>query len=901
MRKSLSYILTFLMALCFAIGTITLFSVSTVKAESVFDNVDLSSFVMEKGASIRVSDDDNKGIRYQVNLDGTTYQTLEGMGASYGVIIVPADYVTTGYELTEANVFGSKYYFEGETVEENAKKIVKVESETLSDFNGDGVYDMWGSLVKVNEANFTREFIGLGFVKVGDNYKFAKFADGKQENNTRSIYYVAQIMQEKAVDDEEFLEIAELAKEVYIDEYADVAATNAGRYAYTVEHVYKDKAGEVVKTESEVLGGDLNGTAVATPKTDVKYVYNEGSSTISGTLYANGKTKLTIVYDDNTQTAQYTGGYEMISSGAVTLDVSKLSKEIAKAVDGTNVILTGVSAGENIVQLYTDVAVYEFKCAFAEKVLSTPQDVSTYFGSKAGHDGIYAVLSNDIDMSGATIADIDSWGIPKLDGLGHTLANFSTPNGLFGATNPGSIIRNIQFVNIIKTGSGSYDRGFFGQYYAGLVENILLVGKWGTEVKTNQSILYGVDCGGATFRNVVINVEMPSDFYFAITNGCDWTPLNNFKLENVYFIGSRIGTELIEDDGGHFALPTQFTSTSEITTSNVTLSDAWTVENGKLPYMSKYVQYLDTVKLTYNGGYEVISEGAVTLDLTKLNKTVSNIEKITLDSVDVTSSLNGNTIVLSGATAGEKAVKIFTDVATYDFKVSFAEKVLSTKQDVIDYFANYNYQYTVLANDVNVEGASLSTPDWSVPKLDGLGHSIVNATTVRGIIPNVDTSTGTAILRNIQFINLNKTGGDMYTGFIGREYAGLVENVLITGKFSNGVDGQALTTGLSQTSITIKNLIIQVEMVDFSNSALLYLYGGSATGWGGSYDSHNVENSYVISSNAISQVGSYAKPGYFTSASEITASNVKLSDVWTVENGKLPYMSDYSQYVTAGN
>ena len=170
MKKSLTCILTFMMALCFTMSVFTLFNSQSVQAETTLDSVDLSSFVMENGASIRVSDDDNKGIRYQVNLDGTTYQTLEGMGASYGIIIVPADYVTTGYELTEANVFGSKYYFEGETVEENAKKIVKVESETLSDFNGDGVYDMWGSLVKVNEANFTREFIGLGFVKVGDNY-----------------------------------------------------------------------------------------------------------------------------------------------------------------------------------------------------------------------------------------------------------------------------------------------------------------------------------------------------------------------------------------------------------------------------------------------------------------------------------------------------------------------------------------------------------------------------------------------------------------------------------------------------------------------------------------------------------------------------------------------------------
>ena len=248
-------------------------------------------------------------------------------------------------------------------------------------------------------------------------------------------------------------------------------------------------------------------------------------------------------------------GYSLVESGKTTLDLAKFTEDITNvekatvngketgcSTTGNTINLTGIEdSGECEVIVCSETVDYLINITFAERVLTTDQDVLNYFAS---YDNKYTVLANDIDMGGSVVSMKNVWGYtPKLDGLGHTLANFSTSIGIFGKTEAGAIIRNIQFVNITKTGEENKTIGFFGQYYGGLIENVLLIGKWEGAVADGQSILYGNKSGMATtFNNVVINVEMPKDFYFALSPEVTWASTSDYLFENVYFIGSKIGT-----------------------------------------------------------------------------------------------------------------------------------------------------------------------------------------------------------------------------------------------------------------------------------------------------------------------------------------------------------------------
>ena len=394
---------------------------------------------------------------------------------------------------------------------------------------------------------------------------------------------------------------------------------------------------------------------------------------------------------------------------------------------------------------------------------------------------------------------------------------------------------------------------------------------------------------------------MPKDFYFALSPEVTWASPSDYIFDSVYFVGSRIGSQLLDiDDDVYFALPTQFTSANGITISNIQLSDIWTIDNGKLPYMSDYSKYLDAEKLTYSSGYEMISNSAVTLNLTKLNKTISGIEKIALGGVDVTTSLNGNNLVLSGVTVGEKVVKIYTESNIYEFKVAFAERVLTTKQNVLDYFAAYDGKYTVLANDIDMGGSIVAMANyWGyAPKLDGLGHTLANFSTSVGIFGTTEAG---ALIRNIQFVNITKIGADNKAiGFFGKYYGGLIENVLLIGKWDGAVaDGQSILYGdKSGMATTFSNVVINVEMPkDF------YFALSPEVTWASPSD-YVFDNVYFVGSRIGSQLVDTTDNVYFplptvqfTSASEITTSNVNLSDTWAVEDGKLPYMSDYSNYI----
>ncbi|MBO5412191.1 MAG: endonuclease/exonuclease/phosphatase family protein [Clostridia bacterium] len=469
MKKNKKLVLASILAAGFAFGGAMALNANVASADSAFTGVDFTNVVMSKGAAVRVSadvNDTNYGIRFQMNMDQTTYTALEGKGASYGIAIFPADY---NYAISESAIFAE------------GSKATLVTSETLSDVNEDGTYDMWGSLTNIKPANVTREFVGIGYVELNGEYKLANAYGGDIANNTRSIYYVAQL----AVDNND--PKAEIAQETYIDTFD----TTGKEYAYKVNHVYK-KDGEVVKTDVATEYGTLNGTATATRRADGYYKYNEVGSTLSGKLYANTKTTLTVVYEDNTVATTYNADYVKETSGTVALDLTKFQAEVGGVekvyVDGAEVATTKINETQLSVPVVAgarEIAVYDGDKCYVADVKVADYEISDQATLQAWgnvrHTAKYAVVCNDVVCDGST--DLHVWTNPflgTLDGLGHTVSNAYYSGGLFaeGGIQAGAVMKDVAFKNV-KFSHANY--GLLGMTVSGgTLENVEISASFAT-------------------------------------------------------------------------------------------------------------------------------------------------------------------------------------------------------------------------------------------------------------------------------------------------------------------------------------------------------------------------------------------------------------------------------------
>ena len=155
---------------------------------------------MTKGASMRIAGNAAEaGIRWQITMEKATYDTLESESVSYGVLIVPYDWVDEEGEpqLTAETVFGTGeekvYTWAGDTVDGgDYKTIINLTTDALvAAESGDYCYYN-ASIVKILPGNYTRKFIAVGYVKTesetGVTYRFAENND-----NARSVAEVAQM------------------------------------------------------------------------------------------------------------------------------------------------------------------------------------------------------------------------------------------------------------------------------------------------------------------------------------------------------------------------------------------------------------------------------------------------------------------------------------------------------------------------------------------------------------------------------------------------------------------------------------------------------------------------------------------------------------------------------------
>ena len=287
-------------------------------ADAKVGTVDVSSFRMTYGASVRFKANDGKnGIRFTATMAETAYngleelQTSDDISVNYGMLIVPED--MTELVANPQAAFGAEYALEdcdenSDTCSCGKTHLAAVTYDTLS--VKDGTATLRGSLVDVKSGNLTRAFVGMGYIEYTTGSTttryFAKNAldeagtAGSEDvkNNTRSMTHVSQLAVEDGEDDKE---------STLYNTYIKPIETNGKKYYYTINHYIPTTDGyELVGTETKkaTLNTKVAATNIAKStlenKADYKdyatYSFDSSLGEVNSTVYPNGRTVLNCYY-----------------------------------------------------------------------------------------------------------------------------------------------------------------------------------------------------------------------------------------------------------------------------------------------------------------------------------------------------------------------------------------------------------------------------------------------------------------------------------------------------------------------------------------------------------------------------------------------------------------------------
>ena len=239
-------------------------------------------FVMEEGAAVRVSGSTANGLRFIAEMSEAVYNDFEARNATYGMVIIPKDYITDGYELTVENLFGENPKY-SETVKagvsQAVRKMLHLKELTPTNCDEDGNYEIRGAITDLKVYNITREFVGVAYAKVGEQYVLAGYYGDNVENNSRSMYYVSQ----KAIDKGDHASAVQTA---YIDEFNKYVSDSGKTYnrTYTVNYIRTANGKSTVETET--ITAPLNSEINLTAK-EISGFTLASASTITSKVYAN--------------------------------------------------------------------------------------------------------------------------------------------------------------------------------------------------------------------------------------------------------------------------------------------------------------------------------------------------------------------------------------------------------------------------------------------------------------------------------------------------------------------------------------------------------------------------------------------------------------------------------------
>lgn len=277
-----------------------------VKAETISVETE-NDFWLVPGARIRYADDGVTGISYRFQIKDSVYQSnkTDYDAVKYGILIAPKE-----YDLSYENVFGNDAIYDwaekdvnGDYVYSGSKtRIVNLEATSLkADYavvNGEktAVRYFNGNMVNIKAANLTREFQAKGYFAYstdgGVSYTYVDTLVG-DENNVRSIVYVAQMAIQDESADAPTASQKELLETTYITETVLQTVTS-----YVTEHYTRIDGNDVLLgsnlTENVKIGETVN--AVENSFENYSYDAESEYNVLSGTVLANGRLVLKRYY-----------------------------------------------------------------------------------------------------------------------------------------------------------------------------------------------------------------------------------------------------------------------------------------------------------------------------------------------------------------------------------------------------------------------------------------------------------------------------------------------------------------------------------------------------------------------------------------------------------------------------
>ena len=379
------------------------------------------------------------------------------------------------------------------------------------------------------------------------------------------------------------------------------------------------------------------------------------------------------------------------------------------------------------------------------------------------------------------------------------------------------------------------------------------------------------------------------------------TKINDVVVENPEYTVVSDNESAVAYVGGKLVAVAVGTAnvTVSYTSSEATYSTIITVTATKLSVV-KEVGFL----VKGDAGMKEASTGNATIDLEKTEIDFSLVEKVLCGTTEVAFAVNGTSLTLTNAPAGDQEFVLVTptvdyviDGCIYGHSISTAEEFIEWRNDVF-----YNKAYTILENDIDLEGVKLSAVGGEAQLsgiLDGRGYTISNFVYGYnyGLFYYINASGG---IKNIQFVNVVQdcTGqvadGAMKMGLLCDNLMGTVENVLLKVSVKNmneGTDHYGLLAWYFSETGVMKNVVVYAEAAD---CAPHYFYACAA----GGADGCVIDNVYFVSEGT--GLGVSGKPA--TNSGAYSSVSAMLNEgkfntwggFWKVDANGAPYMSDYT-------
>ncbi|MBQ8294831.1 MAG: hypothetical protein IJX87_00195 [Clostridia bacterium] len=292
--------------------------------------------------------------------------------------------------------------------------------------------------------------------------------------------------------------------------------------------------------------------------------------------------------------------------------VREKGNTLVATADGNTLNVTDASCGDVQLEVELEKVVYTIDGFIAQTLISSKADLQkfyTQYGSLYG----YTVLTEDIDMGGDVLNGGTQWFRCIFDGRGHTISNFITPYGIVTYISEGALIKNVQYVNVVKDAGeqtefnneniGAY--GLFGYQHTGSVSDVLVVGTIKNPAE-KQAVFCGGEYSKASYTNVVIAFDVDyAENSTLIGTGAYYsgTGTNNI-LDNMRYVYD--GEMLTCADYGERKDSLHYTSVSQyVATKDFDGFDGyWNVSQNDLPVMSDLTEIFENSRIMVDGNFE---------------------------------------------------------------------------------------------------------------------------------------------------------------------------------------------------------------------------------------------------------------------------------------------------------